>query len=146
MAEGEIVTVTAVVRTKNDQRPHRDGGTLMLEIGAGTAQSNDYGSLSQSIYLVNEADFTFDPSSSTYVSEYQATIDITKDSEVETGENFEVSLTLSTTSPSSLSLGPSDSVSVGIRDFSVGLVELNLSGVNLSPQFSSDALNYTVSA
>ncbi len=143
VAEGETVTVTAVVGTKANHQPHRDGGTLMLAIGAGTAQSNDYGSLSQSIYLVNEADFIFDPSSSTYVSEYQATIDITEDSEVETGENFEVSLTLSTTSPPILSLGPSDSVSVGIRDFSVGLVELALSGVNLFPQFSSDTLNYT---
>ena len=143
VAEGETVTVTAVVATKANQQPHRDGGTLMLAIGSSTAQSNDYGSLSQSIYLVNEADFIFDPSSSTYVSEYQATIYITEDSEVETGENFEVSLTLSTTSPPSLSLGPLDSVSVGIRDFSVGLVELNLSGVNLSPQFSSDTLKYT---
>ena len=143
VAEGETVTVTSVVRTQANEQPHRDGGTLMLAIGTGTAQSNDYGNLSQSTFSITEADFMFDAGSNTYVSEYLATIDIRKDSEVETGESFEISLSLSSDAPASLELGLPDTESVNIRDFSIGLVELDLSGVNLAPQFTSDILNYT---
>ena len=143
VAEGETVTVTATVRTASSEQPHRDGGTLMLEVGAGTAQSNDYGSLSQVTFSISEVDFIFDAGSHVYISEYRATIEITEDDEVETGENFNISLSLSSDSPKSLTLGQPISESVSIRDFSVGLVDLDLSGVDLSPQFSSDTLNYT---
>ena len=144
-AEGETVTVSAVVLTNANQQPHRGGGTLMLVVGAGTAQSNDYGTLSQSTYPIGVADFVLDAGTNAYISEYLATIDITEDSEIETGESFDVSLSLTGDTPVGLTLGKPDSATVQIRDFSVGLVELELLGVNLSPQFSSDTLKYTAS-
>ena len=143
VAEGETVTVTATVVTRANEQPHRSGGPLKLAIEVGTAQLDDHGSLTQSTFSIGEADFVVDNSSNTYISEYFATIDVTEDSEVETGENFDVSLSLSSDSPASLTLELPDSVTVHINDLSVGLVELDLDGVILSPQFSSDTLNYT---
>ena len=143
VAEGETVTLTIVVRTNADEQPHRGGGTLTLAIAADSAQSSDYGSLSQSAFPIGEADFVPDAGSNTYVSGYLATIEVVEDSEVEKGESFDVSLSLSSDSPASLELGDPITQTVYIRDFSVGLVELHLSGVNLSPQFTSDTLNYT---
>ena len=131
-AEGETVTVSAVVLTGANQRPHRGGGTLMLVVGASTAQSNDYGILSQSTHPIDVADFMLDAGANTYISEYLATIDITEDSEIETGESFDVSLSLTGDTPVGLTLGQPDSATVQSRDFSVGLVELELLGVNLS--------------
>lgn len=143
VAEGETFTLTVTVRTIANEQPHRGGGTLMLEAGGGTASPNDYGTLSRATYSIGEADFVLDSSSNVYVAEYLATIEITADAEVETGESFDVSLSLSSDSPESLTLGHPDSETVNIRDFSIGLVELSLSGVTLTPQFSSDKLNYT---
>ncbi len=143
VAEGETVTVSATVRTDSNEQPHRGGGTFMLEIGSGTAQSSDYGTLSQTAFSIAEADFAVDTASNTYVSEYSATIDITRDSEVETGESFDVSISLSGDSPAGLTLSQPDSITVNISDFSAGLAELDLTGVTLTPQFSSDTVNYT---
>lgn len=145
VAEGENVAATITVRTRMKEQPHRNGGTLMLAIGAGSAQMSDYGSLSQSAFSIGEADFVLDVGSNTYVAEYMAAVEITEDNEVETGESFDVSLSLSSDSPAALKLGQSDMQTISIRDFTVGLAELDLSGVELSPQFSSDTLSYTAS-
>lgn len=145
VAEGEAVNVTVRVITSDLQLPHRSAGTLALALGAGTAQSTDYGSLSQAVFAVAESDFSLSTGGDTYISEYSATLDIPRDSEVETGENFTLSMSKSNDSPDSLALGQPTSVTVAISDYSVGLVQLDLSGVNLVPMFASDTLSYTAS-
>ena len=143
VAEGETLTATILVITNADERPHRGGGTLTLEIGDGTAQPSDYGNPSKTSFLISESDFTFDAGTNTYRSEYTATILIAKDSEVEVGESLIVSMYKSGDSPTSLALDQPTSVTVDINDHTIGLLDLEVSGVALHPPFTSDTLNYT---
>ena len=143
VAEGETLTATISVVTDANEIPHSSGGTLTLDIGDGTAQPSDYGSLSKTSFLISDSDFTLDAGTNTYRSEYTATILIAKDSEVEVGENFIVSMSRSGDSPASLALGQPTSVTVDINDHTIGLLDLKVSGVALVPTFSSDTLKYT---
>ena len=145
VAEGEIVTVTVAVTTSANQQPHRGGGAIILNADDGTAQATDYGSLSQTSFIVASTDFSLDVSDNRYRAEYSATTTIAEDSETEIGEAIEISVSKSGDSASTLILEQPTAVTVDIVENNVGLVALNLSGVTLSPPFSSDIVEYAAS-
>ena len=57
-SEGATVTVTVTVTTNSDQMPHEDGGSITLSTATGTAQTADYGALSETTFTLAQADFT----------------------------------------------------------------------------------------
>ena len=145
VAEGETVTTTITVITNADHRPHGSGGVLELTSDNGIAQLADYGSLSQTLFPIAATDFSAaNVSGATrYKAEYSATITTQDDSEVEVGENFSVAMSMSGGSPANISLSQQSTVTVNITDNDSALGQLDLSGITLSPEFSSDTYSYT---
>ena len=145
VAEGETLAATITILTNGNEQPHRGGGTLELTAVNGTAQADDYGNLSQTSFSVADTDFSLDAGNSKYKSEYTATIAVTDDDDIESGESFSLTISKSHDSPATLTLGQPTSVIVDINDYTTGLVDLNLSGTSLAPVFSSGTLSYTAS-
>ena len=144
VAEGETATATITVITNADHHPHGGGGVLELTSDNGTAQVADYGSLSQTLFPIAATDFSAaNVSGATrYKAEYSATITTQDDSEVEVGENFSVAMSKSDGSPVNMSLSQPSTVTVNITDNDSALGQLDLSGITLSPEFSSDTYSY----
>ena len=147
VTEGGTATATITVTTKADQQPHGGGGTLTLSTASSTAQTNDYGSLSRTSFPIAAADFAAKSISgnSRYQAVYTATVTTRDDSNVEVGENFKVVMSTSTGSSAALTLASPTTVTVRITDNDASLSALGLSGVTLSPAFSSSTTSYTAS-
>ena len=145
MSEGGTATATIRVTTDADQQPHGGGGTLTLSTEHGTANVGDYGSLSQTSFPIAATDFSVVSvgDATRYKAEYSATITTQEDSEVEVGENFRVAMSKSDGSPANMSLSQQSTVTVNITDNDSALGQLDLSGITLSPEFSSDTYSYT---
>ena len=146
VAEGETATLSIEVVTSDNQEPHSGGGTLNLSINDDTTEPEDYGGLSESSFSIGESDFAHSGSDNRYKSEYKATITIADDGEVEVGESFSISVSKSADAAAGLDLMASTTVMVKIVDNNVGLERLELSGVTLTPAFSSDVIDYTATA
>ena len=147
VTEGGTATATITVTTKANQQPHGGGGTLTLSTASSTAQTNDYGSLSRTSFPIETADFAAKSISgnSRYQTVYTATVTTRDDSNVEVGENFKVVMSTSTGSSAALTLASPTTVTVRITDNDASLSALDLSGITLSPAFSSSTTSYTAS-
>ena len=147
VTEGGTATATITVTTKANQQPHGSGGTLTLSTASSTAQTNDYGSLSRTSFPIETADFAAKSISgnSRYQTVYTATVTTRDDSNVEVGENFKVVMSTSTGSSAALTLASPTTVTVRITDNDASLSALDLSGITLSPAFSSSTTSYTAS-
>ena len=80
-SEGGTVTVTVTVTTGSDQEPHEDGGTVTLSTAAVSAQTADYGALSETTFTLAQADFSavMVSGNSRYQATYTATVGIVDD-------------------------------------------------------------------
>ena len=147
VTEGGTATATITVTTKANQQPHGSGGTLTLSTASSTAQTNDYGDLSRTSFTIAATDFAAKSISgnSRYQAVYTGTVKTRDDSDVEVGENFNVVMSTSTGSSAALTLASPTTVTVRITDNDASLSALELSGVTLSPAFSSSTTSYTAS-
>ena len=93
-SEGATVTVTVTVTTNSDQMPHEDGGTITLGTAAVSAQTADYGALSETTFTLAQADFSAVTVSgnSRYRATYTATLGIVDDTAQEGDETFTLSM------------------------------------------------------
>ena len=94
VTEGGTVTVTVTVTTGSDQMPHADGGAITLSTAAGTAQTADYGALSETTLTLAQGDFSAVTvgGSSRYRAVYTATVSTVDDATQESDEAFSVSM------------------------------------------------------
>ena len=93
-SEGGTVTVTVTVTTGSDQMPHEEGGTITLSTAAVSAQTDDYGTLSETTFTLAQADFSAVTvgGNSRYQATYTATVGIVDDPDEEGAETFTVSM------------------------------------------------------
>ena len=115
-SEGGTVTVTVTVTTGSDQEPHEDGGTVTLSTAAVSAQTADYGALSETTFTLAQADFSSVTvgGNSRYRATYTATVGIVDDTSQEGAETFTVSMARGSDLDAQVTLGTPTSRTVTI--------------------------------
>ena len=115
-SEGGMVTVTVTVTTASDQEPHEDGGTITLSTAAVSAQTADYGALSETTFTLAQADFSavMVSGNSRYQATYTATVGIVDDPDEEGAETFSVSMARGSDLDAQVTLGTPTSRTVTI--------------------------------
>lgn len=143
--EGATATATITVTTQADKEPHGAAGTLILSQVEDTADAGDFAMLDQGAFAISPEDFTAVSvgEDQRYRAQYAATIAIVDDSIVEVGESFDIEVSKDTGASDNLTLVQPAAVTLSILDNDAALSSLGLSGISLTPEFSSDVLKYT---
>ena len=115
-SEGGTVTVTVTVTTGSDQEPHEDGGTVTLSTAAVSAQTADYGALSETTFTLAQGDFSSVTvgGNSRYQATYTATVGIVDDTSQEGAETFTVSMAQGSDLDAQVTLGTPTSRTITI--------------------------------
>ncbi len=161
VAEGGTLTATVTITTREDQRPHKDGGALVVSTTAGTASAADFTALTTAAGTLefDAGDFVREANEGgemRWVARQGATVAITDDIEEEGVESFTVLMTrpsepLALESAITFAVN-SDRVTVRISasdqptastDASLG--GLTVSAGTLTPTFTSTTTSYSVS-